>query len=301
MNKVKTYTAESFTKDFIQQQGLNEIIRSGYGKFFITREEVMIHKMKLPIRPTRMTTHALMYITSGSAEMIIGSSTYKIYKDECWIVPAGQIFSIGNVDVNSATGFLCGFGNDIGIGNKFKLNLLKEFEFLNIWGNHHFILGEQTSKFIKPVFERLLFEYTENGINNIDIIQSYFIAILCELNQVHSSLPQTDKKQYLLLTSKFKELLFSNIKTKHQVSDYASLLNITPNHLNKVVKAITGQSPSKQIEEALVSEAKVLLYQTDFPINEIASELGILDQSYFSRLFRKHEGMSPLKYRKMIE
>ena len=87
--------------------------------------------------------------------MVIGSSTYKIYENECWVVPAGQIFSIGNIDVNSATGFLCGFNNDIGIGNKFKQNLLKEFEFLNIWGNHHFVLGKRISEFMKPLFERL--------------------------------------------------------------------------------------------------------------------------------------------------
>jgi len=78
MNKVKTYTAERFTKVFIEENNLTEILKSDYQKFFITREEVMIHRMKLPIRPTRMTTHALMYITSGNAEMIIGSSTYNV-------------------------------------------------------------------------------------------------------------------------------------------------------------------------------------------------------------------------------
>ena len=181
MSKIKTYTTDTFHRKFIQQQGLNEILKLGNEKFFIAREEVLIHKMKFPIRSTRMTSHVLMYITSGNAEMIIGSSTYKIYKDECWIVPAGQIFSIGNVDVNSATGFLCGFSNDIGIGNKFNLNLPKEFEFLNVWGNHHFVLGKQISEFVKPLFERLLFEYTKNGLANIDIIQSYFITILSEL------------------------------------------------------------------------------------------------------------------------
>ena len=301
MDKIKTYTTEAFHSNFIQQQKLSEILKSGNEKFFIAREEVLIHKMKFPIRSIRMASHALMYITSGSAEMIIGSSTYKIYEDECWIVPAGQIFSIGNVDVNSATGFLCGFSNDIGFGNRIKLNLPKEFEFLNIWGNHHFVLGKQISEFIKPLFERLFFEYAENGLANIDIIQSYFIAILSELSSVQSSLPQTGKQQYISLTNKFKELLFSNIKQNHFVSDYASLLNISPNHLNKVIKETTGKSPSKWIEEALIAEAKVLLYQTDISVNEVAFEVGVLDQSYFSRLFRKHEGISPLKYREMIE
>jgi AraC family transcriptional regulator, transcriptional activator of pobA len=79
------------------------------------------------------------------------------------------------------------------------------------------------------------------------------------------------------------------------------MLNITPNHLNKLVKTITGKSPTKWIDDTLVLEAKVLLYQTSLTINEVASEIGIYDQSYFSRLFKKYEGITPLEFRKKIE
>lgn len=298
---IKTYTPTVFHKVFLYSEKADDLLKTDYERFFIAREEDLICQMKLPVLPTRTTNHALMYITSGVAKMKIGSATYKIHKDECWVVPAGQIFSIENVDVKSATGFVCGFTNEIGIGSKFKSDLLKEYEFLNVWGNHFIALGEQVSSFVRPLYERLFGEYTENGIINIDIIQSYLFTILSELNQVYQPLSGSFKKQALSISNKFKELLFAYIKTKHRVSDYASLLNVTPNHLNKVVKEITGKSPSKLIEEALIMEAKVLLYQTDLPVNEVASEIGIFDQSYFTRLFKKHEKQTPLQFRKMIE
>jgi len=103
------------------------------------------------------------------------------------------------------------------------------------------------------------------------------------------------------ITNRFRELLVDRIKTSHRVTDYASELNITPNHLNKAVRTITGKSPTKWIDEAIVLESKVLLYQSSLSISAIAAEVGLFDASYFSRLFKKYEGVTPLAFRKMIE
>lgn len=151
------------------------------------------------------------------------------------------------------------------------------------------------------MLKRIFLDYSENGLKNADIIQSYLIALLCEVNRVYKPLSTSKQTTAVTLTNKFKELIFLNIKTKHLVRDYASLLHVTPNHLNKSIKTITGKSPTKWIDEALVLEAKVLLYQTNLTINEVASEIGIYDQSYFSRLFKKYEGITPLAFRNKIE
>jgi YesN/AraC family two-component response regulator len=79
------------------------------------------------------------------------------------------------------------------------------------------------------------------------------------------------------------------------------MLHVSPNHLNKCVKLSTGKTPSEWINESLVLEAKALLFQSEELIGNIAMELGINDSSYFSRLFKKYEGKSPLEYRQMIE
>lgn len=91
-----------------------------------------------------------------------------------------------------------------------------------------------------------------------------------------------------------------HVKKKKQVSDYASLLHISPNNLSKVMKKFTNKSPVKRIDETLILEAKVLLFHTNMSINEISFSLGIFDASYFSRLFKKHEGISPLSFRNDI-
>lgn len=283
------------------EEELDSLLKSGYGKFFIVPIEDMIRMMKLPVPPNRVTTHTLMYLTEGYITMSIGSENYTIYQDECLIVAAGQVFSIGNVDVRSGKGYLCSFHDDMIIGKFGKNELLQDFEFLKVWGNPRIHLGQEVSQFIKPLFHRLLIEYSRHALAHPDIIQPYFIALLCEINRVYQPDSRPTPSKAADLSHRFRELLGAHIKTRHRVSEYAELLNITPNHLNKSVKEISGKSPSKWIDEALMLEAKILLYQSNLSISAVAAELGLFDPSYFSRLFKKKEGITPLAFRQRIE
>lgn len=278
---------------------MDAILKTEHHKFFIVRVEELIRLMKLPVPPARTNTHTFIYLTEGEAIMRIGSETYKIVKDECLVVAAGQVFSFDNVDINK--GYLISFHDDVMIGKLAKNDLLKDFEFLRAWGNPKISLDTQTSGFIRQLLERILIDYEVNGLQNREIIQSYLIALLCEVNSIYKSVSGIAQLKAIEISNKFRELLFIHIKNRHLVSDYASLLHVTPNHLNKSVKAATGKSPTKWIDEAIVLEAKVLLYQSNLSINEIATEVGLLDQSYFSRLFKKYEGTTPSQFRKMIE
>ncbi len=281
------------------EKKINDLLKTGFGKFFITKVEDMIRLIRLPVPPARATTHTFIYLTEGEAVMSIGSETYTIYKDECLFVPAGQVFSFNNVDENN--GYLCNFHDDFIIDKFGKRDLLKSFEFLTIWGNPLVKLDLQVSKYIHHLLKRIFTDYAINGLQRIEILQSYFIALLCEINHVYTPFSDRNQMQAVTLMNEFKELLFIHIRTKHLVADYANLLHITPNHLNKTIKQITGKSPKKWIDQTLMLEAKVLLHQTDFPISQIAQEIGIYDQSYFSRLFKKHEGVTPLMFRKTIK
>ncbi|GLU52547.1 hypothetical protein Dfri01_20080 [Dyadobacter frigoris] len=299
LGKIKLYDAKSFTKKFMPSDKLKDIVRVEEHKFFITRIEEMYQLVTHHVPASRSTIHSVLYLTEGEAEMKIGSEVYKIKKDEMLFVPAGQVFSFQTGDVNK--GYICGLHNDMLIGKFGKTDPLKEFEFLRVWGNPMVSFDAGTSEFIHHILKRLLLEYVQNGLSNQDIFQSYLLAMFCEVKNAYQPLASTGKASSVSIANKFKELVFSNIKNKHLVSDYAFLLNISPNHLNKTVKAVTSKSPTKWIDEAIIAEAKVLLCQSDLPIGEVAQEVGFEDQSYFTRLFKKYEGVTPSDFRKMIE
>ena len=278
---------------------LRAMLKMDFGKFFIVKVEEMYKHVKGQVPASRSTIHTCLYITSGEAIMKIGSERYKIHKDELLFVPAGQVFSFEEGDVNK--GYLCSFHNDMLIGKSGKKDPLKDFEFLRVWGNPKITLDKQASQFILHIFKRMLADYSENGLQHTSILQSYLLTLLYEASLAYQFFSPGSQAVSVNISNRFRELIFSNIKTRHLVSDYASLLNITPNHLNKTVKAITGKSPGKWIDEAIVLEAKVLLYQTVLSISEVAIEVGIEDQSYFTRLFKKQEGLTPSAFRRMIE
>jgi AraC-like DNA-binding protein len=68
-------------------------------------------------------------------------------------------------------------------------------------------------------------------------------------------------------------------------------------HLCRLMKAQTGLSPMRYLEEIRVKRAADLLHRTDLDIKRVSHTVGYRDQLYFSRVFRKRMGLSPTEYR----
>ena len=254
-------------------------------QFFIVRVEDMYRHLRGLVPPVRSQAHSVLFITSGEANMRIGYDDYTARTHDLLLVPAGQIYSFRPDDVN--TGYLCHLHPDMlqraGTG---------EFDFLTGWGHPLIHLGPAAG-FVEALLQRLLAVYTQAGLAAQPLLQAHLGTLLAEANHAYQPLADPAPSSATRLARAFKQLLSQRIRHTHQVAAYAELLHITPNHLNKAVKAATGKSPTRWIDEALVLEAKSLLFQTTLPVAEVAALVGIHDASYFSRLFKKLEGRPP--------
>ncbi|MFN4316176.1 MAG: helix-turn-helix domain-containing protein [Chitinophagaceae bacterium] len=298
--KIKTYHTAEFRDKFLDRSPrVDSLFKQNFENFFCLKIEDVKNHTKFPVPPSKENCHTIIFITAGIYKHFVGFSKVTAVKDEVICTAAGQIFSIDEIPEDT-TGFTCHFHPNILVGKFGKNDLLNQYQFLKVWGKPHIPLGNTNSKFVNNIFSRLHFEYSANGIKNLEIIQAYLFALIVEINTCYQSESKEIYSASNIIAKKFKELLFSS-KAQHKVSEYAEQLNITPNHLNKCVKGATGKSPAKWITETVVTEAKYLLYQTDLTINEIAIEVGHFDQSYFTRLFKKIEGITPHEYRKLIE
>jgi AraC family transcriptional regulator, transcriptional activator of pobA len=298
-DKIQVYNPATFTARFMPSPALQALLKGDFNKFLIMRVEEMYRHVTRPVPATRATIHTCLFLTEGQATMKIGSEQYTIRQHEMLVVPAGQVFSFGEKDVNK--GYLCCFHSDMLVGKYGKSELLKEFEFLQVWGNPHLVPDKQTARFALHLFKRLHQEYAEHGLQHLNVLQPYLITLLCEINQVYIPVSTQAHTASVTLANKFRALLFANIRTQQRVSDYAAALHVSPNHLNKSVKAATQKSPTRWIDETIVLEAKVLLSQSPLSVAEVALAVGLEDPSYFARLFRKHTGTTPTAFRKMIE
>lgn len=82
------------------------------------------------------------------------------------------------------------------------------------------------------------------------------------------------------------------------LDDLARHLTASPSTIGRLVQAHTGLSPINWINDLRVQEARRLLTTTQLPVGQIGCQVGIPDQFYFSKLFKKWTGESPLAYRK---
>lgn len=101
------------------------------------------------------------------------------------------------------------------------------------------------------------------------------------------------------MLDKFMSLVQQNFKSERFLEFYADKLQITPKHLSRTVKALTGSTAVEWIERYVILEAKVLLKSTNLNIQQVADELNFPSQSFFGKYFKKKVGLSPKEFRNM--
>lgn len=91
-----------------------------------------------------------------------------------------------------------------------------------------------------------------------------------------------------------------NLSGPINMTELATYLDLSPRTLNRRFKQATGLSPQVYLQGLRVNTARDLLRNSNLSVSEIAWQVGLQDVSYFSQLFRRHNGMTPLSYREAV-
>lgn len=111
---------------------------------------------------------------------------------------------------------------------------------------------------------------------------------------------EADSSHHDELVAQVQQWLQSNITSAVSVTNLARQFRLTPRTLNRRFKRATGMTPLSYLQSLRIAGAKDLLRHSNLTVGDIAWQLGIQDVSYFSQLFRRHSGMSPLRYREAV-
>ena len=101
-----------------------------------------------------------------------------------------------------------------------------------------------------------------------------------------------------LITLNFFKLVTKHYAEQHYIDFYADALCISPKHLNRIIKEITGKTPHAIICEEITIQAMVMLEDENLTIGQIVSDLNFSDQAAFCKFFKKQKNVSPMAYRR---
>ncbi len=104
-------------------------------------------------------------------------------------------------------------------------------------------------------------------------------------------------KPYVLLAKRFME---ENFMHGIKVTDIAKHVSLDRSYFSTVFKQETGMSPQEYLSKCRLEYAAELLMQGDMAVTTVADSVGYNDIVNFSRMFKKHFGVPPSKYREHL-
>tara|TARA_E500000305_G_scaffold94732_1_gene83846 strand:+ start:122 stop:1075 length:954 start_codon:yes stop_codon:yes gene_type:complete len=154
---------------------------------------------------------------------------------------------------------------------------------------------------VQLLVRRIEEEHRRYGPDRSLALEALFQLLLLSLYRGLSDEPdavpaRTDRRQ--VLVQRFQELLDQHINAVRSVASFAAMMAVTPTHLSRTVKAVTGCTAGEIIQDRMLLEAKRQLVFSDHPIAEIAYALDFSSASYFSRFFTARTGETPARFRR---
>ena len=249
-------------------------------------------KDRLPtFRPKGRLDYQLLYIASGQAH-------FYFQKDKETVVTAGhmvlyrpkemQKYVYYNTDQTEVY-WVHFTGSDV-------KNILRKH---GIDDKKHIIYSGTSLEYTR-IFKQMIYE--------LQLCQADYLELLSMLLEqifilLHRQLlkDRTPKNEYLdsemeLATQYFNE----NYNTDINIEDYASSRGMSVSWFIRSYKHHTNITPMQYIVSLRIINAQLLLETTNYSISEISAIVGYDNPLYFSRIFRKQNGVSPRQYRNNI-
>ena len=125
-----------------------------------------------------------------------------------------------------------------------------------------------------------------------ELVMGLLTRLLTSTRAEHSEDPKT------LIVSRAQELVMELVEHNVSVAEIADRLDLSPEHLSRLFKELTGSGPGEYILRQKIESACHLLKETQLSCKEIAVRLNYNDQANFTRAFQSVTHTPPTKFRK---
>lgn len=233
-----------------------------------------------------------------------GRTRYDFTNGTLMFFAPGQVMQWDGSAVFQQKGFSINFHKDFLKGSELS-HQIKKYGFFSYTVNEALHLSPKEERLIESIVSNIEEEYRNNqdGFSK-EIIISQLNTLLKYANRFYQRQFEDRKELSHNLQQRFNKqlsLYFESGKLQElgipSIEQIANGMEVSQRYLSDTLKRETGKTSTEHLQLYLIDEAKNILLNPDKSISEVAYLLGFEYPQYFSRVFKKREGMSPTKYR----
>lgn len=247
-------------------------------------------------KPHRHNFYLLVLFTKGTGFHEIDFDRFEIEPGSLFVLQPGQIHNWKlSEDIE---GYIIFYSQEI-YNIHFANKKIEDYPFYqSVRNTPEIIFNAPELQKLLPYFELMI---SKNHLKNDEIILNLLDCIHIEITKKYTTEKDHAIHSYNYKIQQFELFLEEFYKLEKSPSFYASKMNITLKHLNRICKEILGKTVTQQITNRVTLEAKRLLVNPKKSINQVADELGFENYSYFTKQFKKQVLMTPSEFRNSLK
>ena len=231
--------------------------------------------------------HILIYCVEGNGSAQIRKKKYQLHPGSFIIIPAGEQHSYAASEEHSWTIYWVHFKGSL--SNEIVGTLLRKIN--DHQGSVEF--QPRRIELFEDMYTCLERGYGNDNICYANVCLYHYISSFIYADKFHLSGSKQPDDAVELSINYMQE----NISQLLTLEDIARSVNFSASHYSALFRKKTGFAPIEYFNHLKIQKACQYLLYTELRIKEIADKLGIEDPYYFSRMFAKLMGQSPIQYR----
>ena len=147
------------------------------------------------------------------------------------------------------------------------------------------------------------FRYRENylkeihGCRDYEELRNWFLEKTAHVCQ---GMATTKEKESESVVAKARNYIDENYNKDISLDEVSRMVDISPYYFSKLFKQEQGEGFVEYLTRIRMTNARQLLKNQKYSIKEICSMCGYSDPNYFSRIFKRYEGVTPSEFRERL-